>query len=291
MAEDTLPARAAPEAAQAPTRPGAAAPKRQDTAKPVSWRLPLGLFLPLAVLALWQLAASQGWIGADVLPGPLTIAQTIASMVRDGSLATDTLATARRLAYGFALGTAAATLAGALTGASPLWRRLLDPSLQALRNVPSLAWVPLFIIWFGIYDTSKVLLIAIGVFFPIYLNLMNGIANVDRKLIEVGQVHGYSRAQLMLRIQLPAALPAYITGLRGGLGLGWMFIASAEMMGASDGLGFILTNGEEIGRPDQVIAAIAAFAVLGKATDWLLAKGGASLIAWQDTLDAQQDQQ
>jgi sulfonate transport system permease protein len=280
MAEEALTGIATPDAG---ARPATAAPAPRR-------RLPLGLILPLACLLLWQAAAGLGWIESDLLPGPLEILQTLSAMAQDGSLATDIGATCRRLAFGFMLGTAAATLAGALTGTSPLCRRLLDPTLQALRSVPSLAWVPLFIIWFGIYDVSKVLLIAIGVFFPIYLNLMNGIANVDRRLIEVGQVHGYSRLLLMLRIQLPAALPAYITGLRGGLGLGWMFIASAEMMGASDGLGFILTNGEEIGRPDQVIAAIFVFAVLGKTTDWVLAKAGASLIAWQDTLEAAREQ-
>ncbi|HVE22962.1 MAG TPA: ABC transporter permease [Acidocella sp.] len=249
-----------------------------------TWRWPLGIILPAICIFAWQLVAGLGWVGPDLLPSPLTVPQTIVGMARDGTLWIDIGATAHRLAFGFLFGAAAATLAGALTGAFAYGRRLLDPMLQALRNVPSLAWVPLFIIWFGIYDVSKILLIAVGVFFPVYLNLMNGIAGVDRKLIEVGRVHGYGRLALLLRVQLPASLPAYLTGLRGGLGLGWMFVASAEMMGASNGLGFILTNGEEVGRPDQVIAAIFAFALLGKATDWVLAQGARRLIAWQDTI-------
>jgi len=255
---------------------------------PNAWRWPLGVILPAICVLSWQLVAVLGWVGADLLPSPLTVAQTIIVMARDGSLWSDIGATAQRLALGFLFGAAAATFAGALTGASACCRRLLDPMLQGLRNVPSLAWVPLFIIWFGIYDASKILLIAVGVFFPVYLNLMNGIAGVDRKLIEVGRVHGYSRLALLLRVQLPASLPAYLTGLRGGLGLGWMFVASAEMMGASTGLGFILTNGEEVGRPDQVIAAIVAFALLGKATDWGLAQGARRLTNWQDTITLEQ---
>jgi sulfonate transport system permease protein len=261
-----------------------AAPQEQVARRLPSLRWPLGVLLPLLALALWQFAANRQWIEADLLPSPLEIAQTGWGMVQDGSLADDTWATAYRLFFGFLLGAGAGTVAGLLTGAIPLARRLLDPTLQALRSVPSLAWVPLFILWFGIYDASKVLLIAVGVFFPVYLNLMAGIAGVDRKLIEVGRVHDFSRLKQMLRIQLPAALPSYLTGLRSGLGLGWMFIASAEMMGADNGLGFILTNGEQIGRPDQIIVAIIAFAVLGKTTDWLLASFAARLTAWQDTL-------
>jgi len=248
---------------------------------------PVGLLVPVALLLVWQVAAQRQWIEDDLLPAPLTILRTLIGMLRDGSLVIDVAVTVYRLALGFVFGVAAATVLGLLTGAVPTARRLLDPTLQALRSVPSLAWVPLFILWFGIYDTSKVILIAVGVFFPVYLNLMAGIAGVDRKLIEVGRVHDYSRLKQMLRIQLPAALPLYLTGVRGGLGLGWMFIASAEMMGANNGLGFILTNGEEIGRPDQIIVAILAFAVLGKTTDWLLSRFARRLTAWQDTLNAE----
>ena len=193
--------------------------------------------LPVLCVLLWQLAAAaRGWVEADLCPGPVQVAQTLLGMAKDGSLAADLGATGQRLALGFLFGALAATMLGTLTGASPLARRFFDPLLQALRSVPSLAWVPLFIIWFGIYDTSKILLIAIGVFFPVYLNLMNGIAGVDRKLIEVGRIlHGYGRLGLMWRVQLPACAPAYLTGLRGGLGLGWMFVASAEMMGRATG--------------------------------------------------------
>ena len=261
----------------APARKAVRGPKR------LTWNGGISLLLPVLCVLLWQLASARGWVEADLLPGPVQVAQTLLGMAKDGSLAADLGATGQRLALGFLFGALAATMLGTLTGASPLARRFFDPLLQALRSVPSLAWVPLFIIWFGIYDMSKILLIAIGVFFPVYLNLMNGIAGVDRKLIEVGRVHGYGRLGLMWRVQLPACAPAYLTGLRGGLGLGWMFVASAEMMGASNGLGFVLTNGEQIGRPDQVIAAILIFAACGKSTDWILARVAGALTSWQDT--------
>lgn len=256
-----------------------AAPRRLPRA---GWAI--GLIVPAVGVLFWQLAAQKGLIEEDLLPSPRTILSTGWGMVQDGSLALDIAVTVYRLALGFVLGASVATVAGLLTGAIPFARRLLDPTLQALRAVPSLAWVPLFILWFGIYDTSKIILIAVGVFFPVYLNLMAGIADVDRKLIEVGRVHDFGRLRQMLRIQMPAALPLYLTGIRGGLGLGWMFIASAEMMGASNGLGFILENGEQVGRPDQIIVAILAFALLGKTTDWLVARGARRLTAWQDRL-------
>jgi sulfonate transport system permease protein len=158
----------------------------------------------------------------------------------------------------------------------------LDPTIQGLRSIPSIAWTPLFILWFGIFETPKVLLIAVGVFFPVYLTLAGAIASVDRKLVEVGRIYRFGTWGLVRRILLPAALPTYITGLRGGLGLGWMFVVAAEFMGASEGVGFLLVDGQQLGKPDQILAAILVFAVLGKATDALLVAVSAPFLRWQD---------
>ncbi len=213
----------------------------------------------------------------------MQVVRTLLDMAATGEMARAVGATANRLAIGFVIGVGAGTLLGALTGGFRLARRLLDPLIQALRSVPSLAWVPLFILWLGIFEWSKITLIAVGVFFPVYLNLMSGIAGVDRKLIEVGTVHGLSRLRCLLRIQLPAALPSYVVGLRSGLGLGWMFVSAAELLGASSGLGFVLDDGEQTGRPERVLVAILLFGVCGKLTDFVLASIGGRLVAWQDT--------
>ena len=133
--------------------------------------------------------------------------------------------------------------------------------------MPSIAWVPLFILWLGIFEASKIALIAVGVFFPVYLNLMSGIQQVDRKLVEVGRIYGYTGFALVWRVLLPATLPFYVTGLRSGLGLGWMFVLAAEFMGASEGLGYLLIDGEQTGRPQIIIGSIMLFAVLGKSCD------------------------
>ena len=175
-----------------------------------------------------------------------------------------------------------ATALGALTGFSARARQLLDPTMQALRAIPSIAWVPLFILWFGIFEASKVALIAVGAFFPIYLSLMTGIHGVDRKLVEVGRVCQLGPLALVLRILIPAALPAWLTGVRGGLGLAWMFVIAAELMGASEGLGYLLLDGQMLGNAAQILGALVLFAILGKSTDSLLVFATRQLIAWQD---------
>jgi sulfonate transport system permease protein len=251
------------------------------------WQWLIGLIVPALLLALWQGIATAGWAPPSILPSPTLVVSTLLAMLASGEMLNAVQATAMRMASGFALGVAVATVLGGLCGASSLARALLDPLIQALRSVPSLAWVPLFILWFGIFEESKIILVAVGVFFPVYLNLVGGIANVDRKLLEVGRVHGYSPLRRLLRIQLPAVLPAYILGLRGGLGLGWMFVAAAELLGAANGLGFILDDGEQTGRPERVLAALLLFGICGKLTDWGLAAFGRTLVSWQDTDTAQ----
>ncbi len=246
----------------------------------------MGLVVPVSLLAAWQAASATGLVPPSILPSPVLVMATLAAMAQSGEMAQAVGATAMRIAFGFVLGAGAATILGGLCGASARARALLDPLIQALRSVPSLAWVPLFILWLGIFEASKITLVAVGVFFPVYLNLVSGIANVDRKLLEVGRVHGFPTLARLLRIQLPAALPAYVVGLRGGLGLGWMFVAAAELLGATNGLGFILDDGEQTGRPERVLAALLLFGLCGKLTDWALASGGRWLVAWQDIASA-----
>ena len=239
--------------------------------------IPLGVLLPAMILLLWQAAGTR--IPQDLLPAPATVLRALVAMAGSGDLSANLIASLRRLAVGFCLGATLGTVLGAATGGSALARRLLDPTIQALRSVPSIAWVPPFILWFGIFEGSKIYLIALGAFFPVYLNLMAGIAAVDRKLVEVGQVLTLTPLQRVLHILLPASLPSYVVGLRTGLGLAWMFVAAAELMGASDGLGFLLMDAEQTGRPERVIAAILLFALFGKASDWLLARLGRGMQA------------
>lgn len=233
-------------------------------------RLAAAFALPLGVLAAWQAAATLDLIAVRWFPPPLTLLDTFAALATGGELGSHVGITALRVLSGFALGAALGTLAGAATGCSPALMAVLDPTLQALRSIPALAWVPLYILWFGIYEQSKILLIATAVFFPVYLTLSSGIAQVDRRLLEVGRIFGMGTAAIVLRIIMPAALPYWVAALRTGLGMGWMCAVAAELMGASRGVGFLMHEAQQFSRADIIMASIVLFAVLGKVSDWML---------------------
>jgi sulfonate transport system permease protein len=257
----------------------------QSTAKPAGdvrrMRIPdrlIGWILPLCVLLVWEFLARIGTVPANWFPAPTVIGQTIYQMAVVGELWKHVGITLARVASGFAVGAIAGTFFGGLTGYWPIARKLLDPSLQALRSVPSIAWVPLFLLWLGIQESSKIALIALGGFFPVYLNLSVAMLHVDPKLLEVGKLYRLSSFQMVRRLILPAVLPEYIVGLRSGLGLAWMFVVAAELLGASRGLGFLMVDGQMTGRASIILASVILFAVFGKVTDWLMNCFGRSLL-------------
>ena len=251
------------------------------------WARPaLGLLLPVSLALGWELYVGLGYSNGRLVPPPTKVFSTIMELARSGELSRHITATLYRVFAGFGLGVVAGTLLGAVSGYWGLARRLLDPTVQALRAIPSIAWVPLFILWLGIFETSKIALIAVGVFFPVYLGVMGAILSVDRKIVEVGRVFRLSGPALVRRILLPAVLPAYVISLRAGMGLGWMFVVAAEFMGASTGLGFLLIDGQQLGKPAQIVAAILAFAMLGKATDTILSLSAEPFLRWQDAFGA-----
>jgi sulfonate transport system permease protein len=261
------------------------AQERPTATRRTRWIRPvLGLLVPVTLAVAWEIVVRLGWSSGRLAPPPSVVFQTFVDLARTGELQRDTLVTLGRVAAGFALGAVVGTVVGAATGYSMLLRRLLDPSLQGLRAIPSIAWIPLFILWLGIFEASKVTLIAVGVFFPVYLGVMGAIQSVDRKLVEVGRAFRLSAFEMVRRILLPAVLPAYVLSLRSGLGLGWMFVVAAELMGASEGLGYLLIDGQQLGKPAEIIAAIVAFAIVGKATDWLIALAAAPFLRWEDVV-------
>jgi sulfonate transport system permease protein len=261
-----------------------AAPVLAEKRRAFDWRVLLGFFLPILIALLWEAAVTFGIAQGRLVPPPSRILATLAALSETGELWTHVWATLWRILAGFAIGAAAGIVLGALSGANQTIRRLLDPTLQALRAIPSIAWVPLFILWLGIFEASKVALIAVGVFFPVYLGIAGAILSVDRKLVEVGHVFRLSRTKLARRILLPAILPEALIALRSGLGLGFMFVVAAEFMGASEGLGYLLVDGQQMGKPDQILAAIIAFALLGKIADSILVYSTKPLVRWQDTV-------
>jgi sulfonate transport system permease protein len=261
----------------------ASTPQPPQPAKRKRLKALRGWLLPIAVLLLVELLVRSHLVPAHQLPAPSQVAQTLYSLALSGELSKHVGASLLRVGAGFVLGAGLGIICGTWVGLSRRAEAYLDPSLQGLRAIPSLAWVPLLLLWLGIDETPKVVLIALGAFFPVYLALLSGIRNVDRKLVEVGQLYRLSRLGLVRRVLLPAALPNLFTGLRGALSLSWMFVVAAELIAATRGLGYLLSDGRETSRPDLVIAAIFLLAILGKLTDSLLKWLEGRALHWRDS--------
>lgn len=263
---------------------------REARATPLPARLRLpglnlwGLLVPALALGGLEAAVAFGLVPARLMPPPSAILETFRELYDQGLITHLAVSTARVLA-GYALGVALAVPIGTLVGLNRRAESLLDPTFQALRAIPGLAWVPLLLLWLGIDEGPKVTLIAIGSFFPVYLGLIAGIRNVDRKLVEVGEMYGLGPVALVRRIFLPAALPSLFTGLRQGLSLAWMCLVAAELIAATQGIGYLLTDGREVSRPDIVIAAILMLALLGKLSDTLLKWLEQRALHWRDSFE------
>jgi len=249
----------------------------------IRWKRNLkGLAVPVAIIVVLEVVVRVGWIPSYQMPAPSEIVLTLRDLA-EGALWKHISASLLRVLLGFAIGTSLALVFAAWVGLSREAEAYLEPTFAGLRSIPSLAWVPLLLLWLGIDETSKIVLIAIGAFFPVYLNGVAAIRDIDRKLVEVGQMLGFSRYRLVRRILLPAALPGLFTGLRSGMSLAWMFLVAAELIAATKGLGYLLSDGRETSRPDIVLAAIIVLAVLGKLSDGVLAGLEKRFLAWRDT--------
>jgi len=242
--------------------------------------------VPLAIVGAWWAASASGLVKSYQLASPRDVVRELADLAVSGVLWRDLGASTERVALGFAIALVLALVLGSLVGGSRVAERALDPTLQAIRAVPSLAWVPLILLWLGIGETAKITLVAIGAFFPIYVALHSGIRGVDRKLVEVGTIFGLSRFALIARVLVPATLPQLLVGARIGLTQAWLFLVAAELLAASSGLGFLLTDGQQTSRTDEILVAILLFAACGKLSEsgmrWLERR----LVGWTDTVPA-----
>jgi sulfonate transport system permease protein len=223
--------------------------------------------VPLFVLLAWQIGSDLGVIQANVLPAPSAVAAAGWRLARSGELWTNVEVSAARALLGFAIGGGIGFAFGMANGLSSLSESLTDSSLQMIRNVPHLALIPLVILWFGIDEQAKIFLVALGVFFPIYVNTLHGVRSVDPHLLEMGRAYGMSERALFLRVVLPGALPSIFVGLRYGLGIMWLTLIVAETISASSGIGFMAMNAREFMQVDVVVFSILIYAALGKLAD------------------------
>jgi sulfonate transport system permease protein len=228
--------------------------------------------VPVLLIAAWQIASSVGWMSTRVLPAPLAVITAAWTLAESGELWVHVQVSAVRALTGLAIGGGLGLLLGLLTGSVRFFETLLDSTIQMVRNIPALAMIPLVILWFGIDESAKLFLIAVSVFFPIYLNTFHGIRNVDPGLIEMGRTYGLSNWQLYTEIILPGALSSILVGLRFSLGLMWVILIVAETISAQAGIGYLTMNAREFLQTDIVLVGILLYALLGKLAD-VFAKG------------------
>jgi sulfonate transport system permease protein len=270
------PAAASPSAA-ADQVPAAGAGRRGSS----GFRSASRLVSPLLLLAAWQLASQTGLLSPQRLAPPSAVASAAAELWRDGTLLQAVAISLQRVGIGLALGLAAGVVLGLSTGFSRFAELAIDPPLQMLRTVPFLGLVPLFIVWFGIGEMPKVLLVALGVTFPFYVNLFAGIRGVDVKLVEAGRSLGLSWFALARHVVLPGALPQALVGLRLSLGVAWLSLIVAEQINADAGLGYLVMNAREFYRTDVIVLGLVAYAGLGLLTDGLVRLLEGRALAWR----------
>jgi len=225
--------------------------------------------LPAALILGWEFAAKVGWLSSRILPEPWAVARAAWSLTLSGELWTHVRVSAWRAISGFAVGGGLGLLLGLLTGTFKQAETLLDTSIQMIRNIPALALIPLVILWFGIDESSKLFLVSIGVFFPVYLNTFHGIRSVDKGLIEMARSYGLSGWPLYRDVILPGALPSILVGVRFALGLVWVLLIVAETISAQAGIGYMTMNAREFLQTDVVLVGILLYALLGKLADIL----------------------
>jgi sulfonate transport system permease protein len=228
--------------------------------------------LPVAVLLAWELSSRSGWLSTRVLPEPLAVVKAFWSLLLSGEMAQHVATSTGRALAGFAIGGGLGLVLGLLTGSWRAAETLLDSTLQMVRNIPTLALIPLVILWFGIEESAKLFLVSLGVFFPVYINTFHGIRSVDKGLIEMARSYGLSGWALYRHVILPGALPSILVGVRFSLGFMWVILIVAETISAQAGIGYMTMNAREFLQTDVVLVGILLYALLGKLAD-ALAKG------------------
>ena len=239
-----------------------------------------GIILPVILLLLWYIVTQMQVFSPYLLPSPTTVWEALMELAASGELAKHLTISLRRVFSGFFLAAATAIPLGILCGRSKYFYTYCWFLLEFLRHVPPLAAIPLIILWAGIDEASKLTIIFLASFFPLFLNTCSGIRNCDNKLLEVGKTLGFSDSQLVRHILLPSALESIVTGLQLSLGYSWRALIGAELIAASAGIGYLILDAEEMSRPDIVLAGMLCIGIIGSVLDWAFLSILQRLIPW-----------
>jgi sulfonate transport system permease protein len=251
-----------------------------------NWQTPevlLRLLSPIALLLLWELASQWGLIPQRVIAAPSQIGGTLWAMIASGELGKHLLVSLQRALVGLSIGVSLGVVAALISGLSKRGEVVLDSPLQMLRTIPSLALVPLFILWFGIGEFTKIALIVVGTTFPVYMNLFAGIRSIDPKLIEAANTLGLSRRELIWHVILPGSLPSFFVGLRYSLGISWLALVFVEQINTTAGIGFLASDARDFMRTDVIVICLLIYSVLGLLIDVLIRTLERFALAWRPT--------
>jgi sulfonate transport system permease protein len=237
----------------------------------------------LAVVALWYVLSATGALTPEVLASPVDVVKQFGHLVADGEMTAAIAASGQRVVYGYALGAVIAIVLALLAGLLQLGEDLIDSTVGMVRMIPWVGLIPLFIIWFGIDEEPKIALVALGVLFPLYINLYNGIRGVDNQLVEAGRTLGLSRFGLIRHVILPGALPGLLVGVRFSLGTAWLALVFAEQVNANAGIGYLMNNAREFFQTDVIVVCLVVYAILGLLSDWLVRLLQRWLLSWQSS--------
>lgn len=256
--------------------------ERRERRRPNVGNFAIGAVIPAVTLVLWEWFCRSGDINPFFFPPPTLIASAFGELAQTGELFRHIGISLGRVLAGFGIGGALGLLFGLMSGFSRRMEMMTDPLIQLLRLTPSLAIAPLFILWFGFGETSKVLIIATGAFFPMYVNTVLGIRNVDNKLVEVARALAYSPANQIAKLILPSSVPSILLGVRLSLAVSWLSVVVAELVNSKAGIGFLIYFGQYNSRTELIFVGVIIFAVAGKLVDSLVRFLERRMLKWRD---------
>jgi sulfonate transport system permease protein len=255
--------------------------RRIGPGRPIPFGAAVG---PLLLLALWSAGSATGWLDERILSAPWTVVTTAGDLIADGRLQDNLAVSTQRAALGLGIGVVGGTVLAVISGLSRIGEAILDGPVQIKRSIPSLALLPLLILWLGIGEEMKVTTIALGVFVPVYIHTHNGLRTIDSRYVELAESMRLGRGEFLRRIVLPGALPGFLLGMRFAVVSAWLALVVVEQVNATSGIGYMMDLAGQYGQTDIIIVGLVLYAMLGLASDGAVRLVQRRALSWRRTL-------